>query len=288
MSTGTRSRVKVTTATAVTFVNNELMSGFMSIAQSADADVHWLVNNRERLTEALSSWLEEQALACVELQVVGEDGELKEAYVFDVSYDGGSGYVEFPVEEVKAEVSRYNSDVSVLINPITYENERSSDYGFTFSEEYTARRKPLTSFGAGHIKVDVGKVTDYGRNEIGMGQTVAILSAFGLIGALMYLTWVVLTGVFFEILAFVIGGNFLLDLWMAISLLLIIFVFFGVYIDSLSGIRIYAAIPALVFLYTVNFVLPLSFVEPFGLSNFALWVAFLLVVFIALEELSQS
>lgn len=153
---GTRTRVRTKTE-AETFVSNEMMSGIISIGMSAGADLDEIIDNRDRFTRALSTWLDEQSLSKIKLEIKTPLGTVLDTYIFDVSYDGDMGFVEFPARKVKREVDRYDRDVYIDINPVTYSSTRTRDFGFNFVDAEEEKTKHLGSFGAGHLEVDVEK-----------------------------------------------------------------------------------------------------------------------------------
>lgn len=154
----TRTKTRVRTKTeAETFVTNEMISGIISIGMAANADLDEIVDNRGRFTRALSTWLDEQSLSKIKIQIKSKYGSVLDEYIFDVSYDGNVGYIEFPARKVKREVKRYDRDVYIDINPVTYRKVRSRDFGFNFTDADENRTKHLGSFGAGHLEIDVGK-----------------------------------------------------------------------------------------------------------------------------------
>jgi hypothetical protein len=155
----TRTTVTTNTENTVTFVQNQLFTGFVNIGNAADADISELVNNRERLQAALSEWLDEQSLVAIKLQICNGKGEVLDAYKFDVSYDANQGYVEFPTEKVCATVDSYETveGAHIEINPLVKSN-RSDDFGYNFSEAQPVETQSVSSFGAGSINVDVNQV----------------------------------------------------------------------------------------------------------------------------------
>ena len=158
MTTMSSVKTQVRTETdARTFVNNQMMSGIISIGMAAGADLEKIINDRKRLTRALSTWLDEQSLSKIKLEIKTSFGTILDTYILDVSYDGEMGFIEFPAREIKREVDRYERDVYIDINPVTYRSRRSRDFGFNFVDAEEERTRQLGRFGAGHLEVDVEK-----------------------------------------------------------------------------------------------------------------------------------
>lgn len=158
--TSTSTTTYTQTGSAVTYVNNELFTGFISIANAAGVSTSWLHSRREKLTHSLQTWLEEESLSKVRLEIVDGRGTVKEAYVFDVSYEGDRGYVNFPVDSVTRRVTTYGrDDYQVEVTPVTYTWSSDLD-GWSSGGTTTYRSRHLDDFGAEHIDVDVEKVTD--------------------------------------------------------------------------------------------------------------------------------
>lgn len=153
-------RSHTSTGSAVTFVNNELITGFVTIANRAEADSSWIVQRREKLTESLSTWLAEESLSKVRLELRRQSGTVVDAFVFDVSYDGDHGFIRFPVDSVSREVRKYRGqDLRAVVVPVTY--TWSTDIkGWSNSQSPSVDTRSIDSFGADNIDVEVGRVTD--------------------------------------------------------------------------------------------------------------------------------
>lgn len=148
------------TGSAVTFVNNELITGFVTIANRAGADTDWIVQRREKLTESLGTWLEEESLSKVRLELRRPSGTVVDAFVFDVSYDGDRGFVRFPVDSVSRAVRKYRGrDLRAVVVPVTYTWSTDLD-GWSNGDSPSVDTRSIDSFGANTIDVEVGRVTD--------------------------------------------------------------------------------------------------------------------------------
>lgn len=163
MTNYSSSSINTKTENTVTFVNNNLQSGFMKIAVEADADTSWLASRKEKITDTLSNWLEEQTLSAIELQIKTHDGYVFESYRFDVSYDGNMSYVQFDGKNVMCEVGDYShrDDVIAKIVPYTYVNNTNI---YNYSKGPDIKTKSITSFGHGDISVDTQKVLNPNRH----------------------------------------------------------------------------------------------------------------------------
>lgn len=151
------------TGSAVKFVNNELITGFVTIANRAGADPDWIVQRREKLTESLSTWLEEESLSNVRLELCRPSGTVVDAFVFDVSYDGDHGFIRFPIDSVSRAVRTYRGqDLDARVVPVTYTWSTDLD-GWSNGDSPSVDTKSIDSFGADNIDVDVGQVTDTTR-----------------------------------------------------------------------------------------------------------------------------
>lgn len=149
--TSVRTRTGIETKTATTFVNNELMSGFMSIAIAAGADTRFLRNCRHELTGIFEMGLERRILDQVRCQILDGSGRVREEWVFEVTYDGDCGLVEFPVDQVRDEVSNVDhlEKTTLVVKPIVD--------GIDVFERNDDATRSTGSFGAGDIDVDVGR-----------------------------------------------------------------------------------------------------------------------------------
>lgn len=297
-----RTSVHTSTENAVTFVQNNLFRGFVTIANEADADLDWLFDNRDHLERAISTWLADQALSKLKVEIRDADGRTLEQYVFDVSYDGDRGYVEFPVEDVCAEVGSYaHVDGAYLhVVTVTYPSKRSHDFGFTFSDEERRETSQISSFGAGRIGVDVKKATtgggsatgsgEYGAGDFFLGIATLLVSGAGL--GLVFGTGVVLVGASFELLGLLFGTNggvgVVVDLFELGSLSLLPILLLGWYVETFEKLGILVAVPAVTFVIASELFVPLSFVRPFGLVQYPMWMAYLFVGLVALAELGEE
>lgn len=162
---GSRSSVNTTTENTVDFINNQLQSGFIKIANAANVDIGLLTSDRKRISESLGVWLEEQSLGRVDLEFVTPDETVLESYRFDVSYNGNMGYVEFDAQQVIREVSDYShrDDVIARVVPGTYQD--STDLGWTTDNRPPAETESITNFGAGNIEVDSQRVLNPDRDR---------------------------------------------------------------------------------------------------------------------------
>lgn len=170
------SSVNTNTENTVDFVNNQLQSGFIKIANAANADITLLTQDRRRISESLGVWLEEQSLGKVDLELITPNGRVLESYRFDVTYEGDLGYIEFDADQVIREVGDYShrDDVFARVVPGTYIG--STDMGWDLRESEPAETETLTSFGAGAIEVDSQKVLNPNRNQKEKGIFETILS----------------------------------------------------------------------------------------------------------------
>lgn len=160
-----RTSVNTTTENTVDFINNQLQSGFIKIANAANVDIRKLTSDRKHISESLGIWLEEQSLGRVDLEFVTPNGEVLESYRFDVSYDGNMGYVEFDAQQVIREVGDYShrDDVVARVVPGTYKG--STDLGWKNDNRPSAETESITSFGAGNIEVDSKRVLNPNRGS---------------------------------------------------------------------------------------------------------------------------
>lgn len=160
-----RSSVNTTTENTVDFINNQLQSGFIKIANAANVDIDLLTSDRKRISESLGIWLEEQSLGRVDLEFVTPDGTVLESYRFDVSYNGNMGYVEFDAQQVIREVGDYShrDDVVARVVPGTYSD--ATDLGWTAADRPPAETESITNFGAGNIEVDSQRVLNPDRDR---------------------------------------------------------------------------------------------------------------------------
>lgn len=148
------------TGSGVTFVNNELITGFVTIANRAGADSDWIVQRREKLTESLSTWLEEESLSKVRLELRRQSGTVVEAFVFDVSYDGDHGFIRFPGDSVSRAIQKYrDQDLWAVVVPVTYTCSTDLD-GWSSSRNPSVDTRSIDSFGADNIDIEVGRVVD--------------------------------------------------------------------------------------------------------------------------------
>lgn len=282
----TKTSVEVTTETAVNWVNNELIRGFIAIAHEANADVGWLVGNRERLTEAISGWLETQALVALELEIRTQDETVLESYAFEVTYDGDQRYIEFPVEKVTANVSSYERDVYVFVNPVT-NSQRRNDYGYQFSDADDRTIRSITSFGAGHIDVGVGQVVDYEANTNA--------SPIGVFGVLVFAG--LLYGVFFVGQIAIVGGvvelipwrlpRGLTDFMEAMVLVFSGLIGIGLYSEHLKGSGFWTLCSVCSFLTVTLILLPLTYISPFGIVQLPLAASLITALLVLLIELAN-
>lgn len=160
-----RSSVNTTTENTVDFINNQLQSGFIKIANAANVDISLLTSDRKRISESLGIWLEEQSLGYVDLEFVTPDETVLESYRFDVSYDGNMGYVEFDAQQVIREVGDYShrNDVIARVVPGVYQD--ATDLGWTSSDRPSAETETITDFGAGHIEVESQRILNPDRDQ---------------------------------------------------------------------------------------------------------------------------
>jgi hypothetical protein len=158
--TSASTRTYSNTDSAVTFVNNELITGFVTIANRAGADPSWIVDRRDKLTRSLSTWLEEESLSKVRLELRSAGDRVVDAFVFDVSYDADHGYIRFPAERVSDAVRKYqHRNLELRIVPVTYMWSTDFD-GWSSGDTPSVRTQDIDNFGAGHIDVGIGHVTD--------------------------------------------------------------------------------------------------------------------------------
>lgn len=147
--TRTRVRTKTGTETAATFVNNELMSGFLSIAASADASVSFLRDVREPLTSVFQTGLETQSLDQIRCLILDGKGDILEEWTFEVTYEGNRGLVELPIERVTDEVGDYGDipGAVVVVLPVID--------GIDVFNRADVIAAAVGSFGAGQIDIEI-------------------------------------------------------------------------------------------------------------------------------------
>lgn len=175
---GARSSVNTTTENTVDFINNQLQSGFIKIANAASVDIGLLTSDRKRISESLGIWLEEQSLGCVDLEFVTPNETVLESYRFDVTYDGDMGYVEFDAQQVIREVGDYShrDDVIARVVPGTYRD--ATDLGWDTRDRPPAETESITNFGAGNIEVDSQRVLNPNRDQKSSSLVEDILREF--------------------------------------------------------------------------------------------------------------